>query len=397
MRKPTCLTFALGLALSAAAAPLAHSGPSIVIDVQSGQVTHAEDVYRRWSPASLTKLMTAWMTFRAIDDGSLTMTSPVRMSVVAAEQPPSKMGYRAGSVMTIDNALKMVIIRSANDVSVALGEAVAGSRDAFVAAMNAEAKRLGMTSTNFVNPHGLHDPEQFTTARDMALLARAIRTQYPQYEQYFDAEALRIGETVTPTYNILLGRYDGADGMKTGFVCAAGFNIVASATRQNSTLIAVVLGEKSPKTRAEESATLLEDGFNKLASGSTLPTLETLPVDAEMAAMPPADLRAEICSEEARAARWEGRSVEGYLEFATPYLGKMDRDPIAITAGLGGADGQSASAVVLNGVVIGSYPVPAPKPDRPSLVDENDLERFGLRPGFDVPVPGVRPQISDKS
>lgn len=372
----------------------AYGAPAVVVDVQSGKVTSAEEADRRWSPASLTKLMTAYVTFRALSRGELDMASPVRMSSNAASEPPSKMGYAVGSVMTIDNALKMLIIKSANDVSVALAEAVSGIEDAFVAQMNREAARLGMTGTNFVNANGLHDPQQYTTARDMAALARAIRLEFPQYDGYFAAEGIQTGDTITPTYNLLLGRYSGADGMKTGFVCASGFNIVASASRNGATLVAVVMGEKSQKSRAEKSATVLDAGFAALAAGAALPRLETLPRDAAQAALPLANLRSQVCTEEARASRWDGRQIEGYITFSTPSIGTLNRSPRALRAGLGGASGASKAATVLNGVVIGAYPIPQPKPSRPTLLEQGDTTRFGLRPGFDVPVPVPRPAES---
>lgn len=372
---------------------MAIAAPAVVVDVKTGLITSAEEADRRWSPASLTKLMTAYVTFRTLSSGNIEMTSPVRISSAAASEPPSKMGYAVGSVMTTDSALKMLIIKSANDVAVALAEAVSGSVDAFVAQMNAEAKRLGMTSTNFVNAHGLNDAKQFTTARDLALLARAIRLEFPQYDRYFAAEAIQTAGKITPTYNLLLGRYSGADGMKTGFVCASGFNIAASASRNGSTLVAIVLGETSQKSRAEKSANLLDAGFAKIASGANLQSLDALPRDAAQAAMPVANLRSQVCTDEAAAKRWDGRQIEGFITFSTASIGTLSRPPRALRAGLGGASGASKTATVLNGVVIGAYPVPQPKPVRPTLLDQDDTTKFGLRPGFDVPVPTIRPSV----
>lgn len=367
------------------------AAPSITVHVQSGQVTQAEDAFRRWSPASLTKLMTAYVTFRALRNESLELSSPVKISGNAANTPPSRMGYAVGSVLTVDNALKMLIIKSANDIAVALGEAVAGSEPAFVQLMNEVAVGLGMTGTSFVNPHGLHDVNQYTTARDMALLSRAIRLEFPEFDRLFAAEAIRVGDAVTPTYNLLLGRYDGADGMKTGFVCASGFNIVASATRNNDTVITVVMGEPSQKARGEKSARLMDDAFLKVASGADLPDLTSLPVNQSQASQPMANLRPQVCTEQARASRWDGRQIEGFLTFDTPSITALQRPPVAISAGLGGAEGQSASAVIMNGTVISGYPIPERKPFRPTLLEEGDSERFGLRPGFNAPVPTTRP------
>jgi len=397
MKPPTMIRFLtaflsaiimwVGLSLNPAKA-----GPSIAFDVSTGRITDADDIFRRWSPASLTKMMTAYVTFKALQAGELTLNSPVRMTLEAANQPPSKMGYSVGRIMTVDNALKFVIIKSANDVAQALAEAVAGSREAFVTRMNAEAKRLGMTQTNFVNPHGLHDPDQYTTARDLALLVRAIRAEFSVHAGYFAAEAIETNGTITPSYNLLLGRYAGADGMKTGFVCASGFNLAASATRGTKTVAAIVLGAENQKVRAEKAADLLENAFSKLENGSDLPALNTLEPDTGQQATPVADLTDTVCTDEARQARWDGRQVEGFMEFATRVIGTMERDPVALRAGLGGASGQSASAVQLGDVWVRALPVPAPKPKRPTLLENGDMEKYGLRPGFDVPIPSGRPE-----
>ncbi len=374
----------LGLATARSGA-----APGIVVDVQSGRVIAAEQAFDRWSPASLTKLMTAYVIFREIEAGNLTLRSPVRMSNHAANHPPSKMGYKVGAVMTVENALEMIIVKSANDVAVALGEAVSGSEPSFIAAMNREATLLGMTDTNFVNPHGLHHPDQYTTARDLALLATAIRKNFPQYDPIFAAEAIRIGDEVTATYNLLLGRYAGADGMKTGFVCASGFNLVASATRQGQTMVAIVLGATSQKTRAERSVALLEQGFASTQSQAT--SLLALPRPADVSNTI-ADLRLEVCTEEARAQRWDGRQIEGYIEFDTPLISAMQRTPNALDSGLGGADGVSKSAVVLNGRYLAAYPVPADRPDQSDLVGQNQIDDLGLRQGIELPVPAPRPE-----
>ncbi|MEL6436587.1 MAG: D-alanyl-D-alanine carboxypeptidase family protein [Pseudomonadota bacterium] len=388
MRKFALITVAVlaGLVTSA----LATAAPAVVIDAQTGRVMHHEQAFDRWSPASLTKLMTAYVTFKALDDGTLTSQSPVRMSVAATNAPPSKMGYSVGAVMTVENALEMLIIKSANDVSVALGEAVSGSAGAFVERMNAQAAALGMSATRFANPHGLDDPNQYTNARDLAILARAIRREFPQYDDLFAAEAIRTGETVTASYNILLGRYAGADGMKTGFVCASGFNIAASATRNGRTMIAIVLGETSQKARAEKSANLMEEAFANSDAAETAPLINELPQPATVSTAT-ANLRPTVCTEEARASRWDGRQIEGYITFDTPLLSAMTRAPRAVSTGLGGAIGASAAAVVLNNAVVQSYPVPRPRPVHEPATDPLDMEQFQLREGLTAPPPARRP------
>ncbi|MDH3194924.1 MAG: D-alanyl-D-alanine carboxypeptidase [Hyphomicrobiales bacterium] len=236
-------------------------GPYIVADVASGAVYRHHNALRPWHPASTTKLMTAYVTFRALRNGAISLKSPVIVSQNALNQPPSKMGFPVGTVMTVDNALKMILVKSANDIAVALGEAVAGSEPAFIARMNQEASRLGMTRTNFENPHGLPDPRQVTTARDLALLASAILTEFPEYRPLFKIHAIRHGKRTLRNYNILIDRYRGTTGMKTGYIRDSGFNLVASARRDGKEVIAVVLGACNAISRAEKAVSLLETGF----------------------------------------------------------------------------------------------------------------------------------------
>lgn len=374
----------------------AKAGPHVLVDASTGEVLSHEDAFQRWYPASLTKLMTAYVAFRAIDEGEVTLESPVRMSRAAAEQPPSKMYYGSGSVMSLDNALKMIIVKSANDVAVAIGESIAGSRDGHVARMNAEAARLGMTGTRFVNANGLHSTGQYSTARDLALLSLAIRREYPQYAHYFAIEAIDPGKEPFATYNILIGRFDGADGMKTGFVCASGFNMVASATRGGRTLVAVVLGALSQKARADIAANLLEDGFaGRLASQGALASLAAYGDNNDKAR----DMRGTVCTDKARASRWDGREVEGYITFESPYITALTRQPRAVKVGLGGATGPvSKSAPNLLGQA--DVPIPTPRPDRPGDVKADANATAGepnvqseLRQTFDVPVPVSRDSV----
>jgi D-alanyl-D-alanine carboxypeptidase len=167
------------------------------------------------------------------------------VSPVAASQSPSKMGFRPGIQVTVDNALKMMMVKSANDMAVVLAEGVGGSVDGFSGMMNQTAQKLGMTQTSYVNPNGLPADGQITSARDLAILARAVIRDLPEYEYFMHIPSIRYGRRVTQNFNKLIGRYPGADGFKTGFICASGYNLVASATRNGKRLIAVVLGASS--------------------------------------------------------------------------------------------------------------------------------------------------------
>ena len=184
------------------------------------------------------------------------------MSKNAVAQQPTKMGFKLGTQVTVDNALKMLMVKSANDIAVTIAEGVGGSIDGFADMMNANARRLGMTQSNFVNPNGLPAENHVTSARDLGILARALIQEFPEDDKYLHVHAIRYGNRVMRNYNTLLDRYPGADGMKTGFICASGYNVVASATRNGRRLIAIVLGAYSGAVRAQKAAQLLERGFN---------------------------------------------------------------------------------------------------------------------------------------
>jgi D-alanyl-D-alanine carboxypeptidase len=250
-----------GFLLSALSVQPASAGPALLFEPSNGKLLYTEDPDAQWHPASLTKIMTAYVAFQAIKDGKLKLDQKIPCSLVATLQPPSKVGLIVGAELTVEKALQAVIIKSANDVTVMLAEAISGSETAFVAEMNATAKRLGMTRTNYVNTNGLPDPGQVTTARDLAKLSRAVVNEFPQFASYWTMTDMRIGNRRLGTHNALLKTFPGADGLKTGFTCDSGFNIVASATRDGRRLMAVVLGETSGNERAVRAASLLEHGF----------------------------------------------------------------------------------------------------------------------------------------
>lgn len=274
----------IALALWLAIAPTAAlAGPSLVFDPQTGIVLHDEDATAPWFPASLTKLMTAYLTFSALRAGRLLPSTDLTVSARAAAEPPSKLGLPIGAKISVDLALRVLLVKSANDIAVVLAEGVWGDVDAFVSQMNATARGLGMTDTYFVNPNGLPAPEQVTTARDMGLLAQALLRDFPEYRHLFGLDAVKVGKRTMRTHNKLIGKFDGADGMKTGFICASGFNLVASATRNGRQLVAVVLGAPSGKTREEEAADLLQKGFESTWWTTLLPR--------KLAQMKPAKVR----------------------------------------------------------------------------------------------------------
>jgi D-alanyl-D-alanine carboxypeptidase len=346
-----CLVAACGVLVSA---QQANANPRMLIDANTGRVIAHQDAFRKWYPASLTKLMTAYVTFRAIQGGRMSLESPVVMSRKAADQPASKMYFKPGAKLTLDNALKILLVKSANDVAVAVAEAVGGSNDQFVAMMNAEAQRLGMNSTRFINPHGLPGQGQYTTARDLAILALHIKAEYPQYSGYFSMEGIDTGKRQYPNFNTLIGRFDGADGMKTGFICAAGFNQVSSATRNGRTVISVVLGADSLAGRADDSANLLQQGLT--TSGGQGVPLNSLKPYGDTAAV--TDLTQEICNPKAAKVRSEGRDDAGRTVLHSPYIHEMTRPPQYSFAGLM----PGSEPVSIGGKTVANIPVPVPRP-----------------------------------
>ena len=271
------------------------AAPALVIEPKSGLVIYAEEADRVWHPASLTKLMTAYLAFEALRDGKLSQADKVISSEHARLQPPSKIGLPLGAEMTVELALKALIIKSANDVAVMIAERLAGTEAAFVDRMNATAKRLGMSRTRFFNANGLPHEEQVTTARDMAILGRAIMKEFPEHAPLFSMPSFKIGGRTLRTHNKILETYKGADGMKTGFICASGFNVVASATRGDLSIMAVVLGAKSSRARTARAERLIQHGFDYYGWKTMFSAkLDQMAIDAS-AENEPEDLRPVVC------------------------------------------------------------------------------------------------------
>jgi D-alanyl-D-alanine carboxypeptidase len=295
LRKSLLNRFFVVAALALLVPGIAHGEARLLIEADSGKVLEAENATMPWYPASVTKLMTAYVTLKAVKDGKITLDTMFTVSPTAASQSPSKMGFKPGTQLTVDNALKMMLVKSANDMAVVLAEGVGGSIDGFSEMMNQTAQRLGMTQTSYVNPNGLPADGQITSARDLAILARAIIKDLPEYEYFVHIPSIRYGRRVTQNFNKLIGRYPGADGFKTGFICASGYNLVASATRDGKRLIAVVLGASSGTMRAVRAAQLLDRGFGGNGLGWLKPSLGTVDQLAPVDATPP-NLRDEMCS-----------------------------------------------------------------------------------------------------
>ena len=280
------LLLAGGIA-AASAGGAAHANPKyagIVIDAKTGKVLYSEDADEQRYPASLTKMMTIYLAFEALEAGKISKNTLVPVSKNAAMEPPSKLGVRPGSKLTVEQAIQALVTRSANDVATALGEFLGGSEDRFARMMTQKARALGMTRTVYRNAHGLPNTAQVTTARDQARLGLALRQHFPQYYDYFGTRSFRYGKQTIGNHNRLLGVVRGVDGIKTGYTRASGFNLVTSAQADGRSVVGVVLGGRTGAARDQQMRKLIASYMpaasrrgsgNLIAETREAPTLST--------------------------------------------------------------------------------------------------------------------------
>lgn len=278
---------------------------SIVIDAATGQVLSEDNADAEKYPASLTKMMTLYMVFQALHSGKLTLDTKLPVSLHASEQSPTKLGLRPGEQIAVRDVILGMVTRSANDAAVVAAEALGGTEDHFSQMMTEQARKLGMMSTNFHNASGLPDPLQITTARDLSRLSRALVRDYPQYYTYFSTPAFTFAGQKITNHNHLMSWYEGADGIKTGFINAAGFNLAASAVRDNKRLIGVVLGGPSPFARDKYMAKLLDAGF----AGEGVPGLPDVRMASAVAPAPAAQT-GKLTAREARLAQAKAKKTK---------------------------------------------------------------------------------------
>ena len=257
---------------------------SIVVDADTLEIVHARQIDEMRFPASLTKAMTLYLTFDALNAGTLRLNEPVKVSAIAARTPPTKLGLRTGQTITVENLIQAVAVKSANDAAVVLAERLAGSEANFAVQMTAKARSLGMTKTTFMTANGLPHPEQKTSARDMAKLASNILKNHRRYYHYFGQERFRYGGRTYKNTNGLLHWLDGVDGFKTGFTRDSGYNLIVSAQRDGRRLIAVVLGGASGAARNSHMQTLIERGFDVMGVALAKPLP---PVTVKREKLPP--------------------------------------------------------------------------------------------------------------
>lgn len=279
----------LGLAVTvlAFAAPLRSAEAkyaSIVIDAATGTVLHETNADTRNYPASLTKMMTLYLVFEALERGEITFNTKLKVSSKAAKQQPSKLNLKTGATISVEDAILALVTKSANDVAMVVAEGLGKSEAGFAKLMNAKAKALGMTRTIFYNPHGLPDKRQLSTARDMATLSVALMRDFPQYYHFFATNNFTYKGKRYDNHNKLLASYSGVDGIKTGYTRASGFNISVSAVRDGRRLIAVVFGGKTSAARNSHASDLLDQAF---VDASKLP-LKAPPVVVTADYNPPA-------------------------------------------------------------------------------------------------------------
>ncbi|NQW10683.1 MAG: D-alanyl-D-alanine carboxypeptidase [Alphaproteobacteria bacterium] len=286
--------FAVGLVMIAGAAQAASKYAALVIDADTDTVLFSRNGDARRHPASLTKIMTLYMLFEALESGHIKPGQHLTVSKRAAGQPPSKLGLKRGQTIKVEDAIRALVTKSANDVATAISEALGGTEYRFALKMTDKARALGMRKTTFRNASGLHHRRQVTTARDMATLAIAIQRDFPQYYHYFSTRSFTWKGRTYTNHNKLLGRYRGTDGIKTGYIRASGFNLVASVERNGHRLIGVVFGGKKGVTRDRQMRNILDRGFKQVAeirvASATPPLPVPRPQDQDTATDKPAAL-----------------------------------------------------------------------------------------------------------
>ena len=250
---------------------------ALIVDAATGKPLYARNENAERHPASLTKMMTLYLLFDALKRGQITMQTPMRVSAHAAAQAPTKLYLRAGTSIPVDTAIRSIVIRSANDVAVVIAEALGGTESHFAQMMTQKARQLGMRDTNYHNASGLPDPLQITTASDLVILARHLAYDFPQYFHYFSLPGFTYHGVYYPTHDNLIGRYEGADGIKTGFTDGSGFNLATSVVRGGVHVIGVVMGGRTAYRRDAEMVRLLNNTFTQIAANPTLVAHATVP------------------------------------------------------------------------------------------------------------------------
>ena len=293
------------------------AGPSLVFDLKTGNIIHEDRAGQPWYPASLTKMMTAYIVFQEIRAQKLNPTVDIPVSALAAAQPPSKMGVAQGKYVNTRTAIEVMLVYSANDMAVVLAEAVEGDVPSFARRMNAEAQKLGMTGTHFVTPNGLHDKAQQTTARDMGILVMALLNGFPEYRYIYALPSVLVNGKAFRNRNALLRQMSTATGVKTGYTCNSGFNLAASARVNEKDLVTIVFGAPDWKTRANWTQHALETASRLSVSGRKVAAIKN------ESGQPP-DLRDDLCLAKERPPVKSPRDLTGAAIYLGPFVSAAD-------------------------------------------------------------------------
>ena len=292
------------------------SGPVLVFDPFSGEVIQQSRAGEPWYPASLTKLMTSYIIFKKLRDGKMRLDEELPISDRAHLQPASHTGLPAGKMVTVDFALQALLVYSANDMAYVLAEGADGTAEVFADEMNRTAQSLSLTATHFVNPNGLFDPRHISSARDMGVIAALIINQFPEYLHYFSQADVAVGSKRLPNHNSLIRVMPEAVGMKTGFVCNSGYNLVGSAIRGGRQLVSVVMGARSGATRTKVSKQMLDEGFDELGKPDH-GRIGEIP-DQSYGAVVPADMTTTVCKQKQPVTPVNARRTAGWgITFGT--------------------------------------------------------------------------------
>lgn len=396
------LPFALGLILAFAPEPAAarrhhHGGAAVgltdprkdaalILDGETGKILYARNATVTRYPASLTKLMTLYMLFDAMQKGQMTLQTPMAVSAHAANQSPVKLHLTPGDTITVEQAIKAIVVRSANDVAVVIAEAVGGSESHFAELMTAKARHLGMSHTHYVNASGLPNRAQVTTAADLGLLARHIAYDFPQFYHYFASQNFTFHGHTWDTHDNLIGNYDGADGMKTGYTVMSGFNLVSSVVRGRAHVIGVVMGGRTARKRDTEMMRLLDTTFARIGDHPTLVARADVPWHAIANGRTPNPIIAGFDIGSGLAPHSRARTI---IASAAPNLrpaGSVDSSGDPNDEDLAEAEPDNTDS---NDVVIGNMIAPRPTP-RPNMT------LAAYQPNLSLPQPGARPGLRDR-
>lgn len=380
------LVFVVLLGLWAAVAAQAAPYAAFVMDARTGQIFHSDNAETRLHPASLTKMMTLYVAFQAIQRGEITLDTEVRISADAADEPPSRLGLREGQTIRLRYLLRAAAVKSANDAATAIGYAISGSEEAFAARMNAMAAAMGMTGTHFSNLNGLTQDGHYSTARDMSILGRHLIYDFPQYYNLFSRRTADAGMAqVSNTNRRFLDAYEGADGIKTGFTNAAGYNLTASAQRGDVRIIATVFGGTSTADRNARVMRLLDLGFSEAPAHAQVvmqaPPQPDYGAPVQMAAATPIADLGRVTGAVETALRPQPRPGSTHVSFAPAVPDQEIQDVLA--QALAGAAEEPPTEIIMTAAAIdpGAAPLLEDEPEVVTRVSTSGGSLWGINLG----------------